>query len=247
MDLHRRLGGMQVFTYAERPDLSERTGEAESTFPEFIHHGEVTTRYWPRLREELPELQLLLYDEERDTVVGRGQTVPASARAGLPGGVDDVLEWRFGGGASEEPDVLCALVAVVDRRRQGEGLSALLIEGMRTAAGAAGLSSLIAPVRPTRKQDFPLIPLERYARWTRADGLPRDPWIRLHARLGAELVEVCTASMRITGMVADWEEWTGLEFPDDGDYVVPGALVPVRFEGGTGEYFEPNVWMRHTA
>jgi hypothetical protein len=76
MDLHRRLGGVQVFTYTERPDLSERTGEAESTFPEFIHHGEVTTRYWPRLREELPELQLLLYDEERDAVVGRGQTVP---------------------------------------------------------------------------------------------------------------------------------------------------------------------------
>jgi GNAT superfamily N-acetyltransferase len=247
MNLHRRLGGVQVFTYTERPDLSERTDEAESTFPEFIHHGEVTTRYWPRLREELPELQLLLYDEERDAVVGRGQTVPASARAGLPGGVDDVLERRFGGGASEEPDVLCALVAVVDRRRQGEGLSALLIEGMRKAAAAAGLSSLIAPVRPTRKQDFPLIPLERYARWTRADGLPRDPWIRLHARLGAELVEVCPASMRITGTVADWEEWTGLEFPDDGDYVVPGALVPVRFKGGTGEYVEPNVWMRHTA
>ena len=26
---------------------------------------------------------------------------------------------------------------------------------------------------------------------------------------------------------------------------VPGALVPVRFEGGVGRYLEPNVWMRH--
>ena len=33
--------------------------------------------------------------------------------------------------------------------------------------------------------------------------------------------------------------------PEEGDYVVPGALVPVRFEGGRGTYVEPNVWMRH--
>jgi hypothetical protein len=51
--------------------------------------------------------------------------------------------------------------------------------------------------------------------------------------------------MRVEGGSADWEEWTGLAFPDDGDYVVPGALVPVRFEGGRGTYLEPNVWMRH--
>ena len=87
--------------------------------------------------------------------------------------------------------------------------------------------------------------MERYVRWTREDGLPWDPWIRLHARLGAELVEVCPESMRVTGTVDEWEGWTGLTFPDDGDYVVPGALVPVRFDAGTGVYVEPNVWVRH--
>jgi hypothetical protein len=237
-----------VFTYAERPDLAARTGEIEDTFAEFMHHGEVAARHWPKLGGQLPELQLLLYDDDADVVVGRGHTVPASERAGLPGGVDDVLERRFGGGGDAEgpePDALCALVAIVDRRRQGEGLSALLIEAMRDAAATAGLASLIAPVRPTLKQDYPLIPLERYARWTRGDGLPWDPWIRLHARLGAELLDVCHESMRIAGTVAEWETWTGLVFPDDGDYVVPGALVPVWFEGGIGVYVEPNVWMRH--
>ncbi len=236
---------MRVFSYAERPDLAARTSEAEDTFGEFMHHAEITARHWPRLREELPELQLVLYDDERDLVVGRGQTVPASIRDGLPAGVDDLLERRFGGGPRERPDVLSALVAIVDRRRQGEGLSALLIEGMRRAAAAAGLEALIAPVRPTRKQEFPLIPIERYVHWTRDDGLPYDPWIRLHVRLGAELLEVCPASMRIAGTIADWEGWTGLSFPEDGEYVVPGALVPVRFDGGTGVYVEPNVWMRH--
>ena len=236
---------MQVFTYSERPDLADRAGEVESTFAEFIHNADVTNRYWHRLREELPDFQLVLYDDERDAVVGRAQTMPTSMRTRLPGGVDDMLERRFGDGPAEEPDVLSALVAIVDRRRQGEGLSGVVIDGMRAVAARAGFPALIAPVRPTLKDRYPLIPLEQYARWTRADGLPWDPWIRLHARLGAELLEVCPESMVVTGTVAEWEEWTGLEFPADGEYVVPGALVPVRFQGGRGVYVEPNVWMRH--
>jgi hypothetical protein len=51
--------------------------------------------------------------------------------------------------------------------------------------------------------------------------------------------------MRIEGTQEEWEAWTGMQFPDDGEYVVPGALVPVTFAGGRGVYVEPNVWMRH--
>ena len=43
----------------------------------------------------------------------------------------------------------------------------------------------------------------------------------------------------------EWEAWAGMPFPADGRYAVPGALVPVEFAGGRGEYVEPNVWMRH--
>jgi hypothetical protein len=84
-------------------------------------------------------------------------------------------------------------------------------------------------------------------RWARGDGLPYDPWIRLHVRLGGEVLEVCAESMAVEAGRAEWEGWTGLEFPADGDYVVPGALVPVRFRGGVGRYVEPNLWMRHAA
>jgi hypothetical protein len=38
-----------------------------------------------------------------------------------------------------------------------------------------------------------------------------------------------------------------MAFPADGDYTVPGALVPVRFADGRGVYVEPNVWFRHRA
>jgi hypothetical protein len=51
--------------------------------------------------------------------------------------------------------------------------------------------------------------------------------------------------MTVTGSRTEWEAWTDLQFPEDGEYVIPGGLVPVRFEGGRGSYVEPNIWMRH--
>jgi hypothetical protein len=59
------------------------------------------------------------------------------------------------------------------------------------------------------------------------------------------VLDVAPRSSTITGSRAEWEEWTGLQFPEDGDYVIPGGLVPVRFEKGAGTYIEPNVWMKH--
>lgn len=95
-------------------------------------------------------------------------------------------------------------------------------------AARSGFECLVAPVRPSWKDRYPLTPFEDYIRWTRDDGLPFDPWIRLHRRLGAEIIGIAERSLDIKGSVADWESWTGMQFPRDGEYVVPGALVPVR-------------------
>lgn len=238
---------MRLFTYRQRPDLAARTGEIEDTFPELVAHDEAIVRHWHRLRQELPELQLVLWDERSDVLVGHARTLPVRQAEGLPGSIGEMLEAWFGDGPRPEPDVLSAMVAVVDRGHQGRGLSRLLLEGMREIAGRAGFGTLIAPVRPNWKERYPLMPIERYAAWTREDGLPFDPWLRVHARLGAEFLQICWESMRVEGSVADWESWTGMRFPFDGDYVVPGALVPVRFAGGRGVYVEPNFWMRHRA
>src|SRR6478736_5278717 len=114
-----RVAVMRVFTFAERPDLAERTDEVPAAFPEYMGHGEVLVAHWDKLRTQLPELQLVLWDEDRDSVVGYGRTIPAREREGLPGGVDDMVGRWFGGGARPEPDVLSALLVVVDRRRRG--------------------------------------------------------------------------------------------------------------------------------
>jgi hypothetical protein len=118
---------------------------------------------------------------------------------------------------------------------------------MREAVAEHGFDTLVAPVRPSWKARYPLVPIDRYISWTTPEGLPLDPWLRVHARLGATVVRPCPESMTIPGSVADWESWTGMAFPESGDYVVPGALelVSVDRQADTGLYVEPNVWMHH--
>jgi hypothetical protein len=116
---------------------------------------------------------------------------------------------------------------------------------MAEAASQAGLSPLVAPVRPSQKDHYPLTPIDRYAYWQRADALPFDPWLRVHVRLGATILRPEPKSMRIEGPVEDWERWTDMAFPEDGEYVFPSGLAPLQVQDGVGFYWEPNVWMLH--
>ena len=104
---------------------------------------------------------------------------------------------------------------------------------------------MIAPVRPSWKERYPLTPIERYASWRRDDGLAFDPWIRVHERIGGEILKPEPESLRITGTVAEWEGWTGILYPEPGEYVFPRGLAALTVEDGKGRYWEPNVWMRH--
>src|SRR6266516_1719932 len=80
-----------------------------------------------------------------------------------------------------------------------------------------------------------------------ANGLFFDPWMRVHERLGATVLRPEPHSLRITGTVAEWEEWTRMAFPESGDYWFPGCLTMVTIDrkADRGSYWEPNVWMRH--
>jgi hypothetical protein len=143
------------------------------------------------------------------------------------------------------PTALSALAAEVADDRRGTGLSSLIITSMAAVARTDGLTPLVAPVRPSWKDRYPLIPIERYARWVRQDGLPFDPWQRVHVRLGATLLRTEPKSLQIEAPVSEWEEWTGLTFPEDGEYVFPAGLAPLSVREGVGFYWEPNIWMRH--
>ena len=148
-------------------------------------------------------------------------------------------------GETGAPTTLSALAAEVVSDRQGQGISSVVIEAMAEVARNAGLDSLVAPVRPSWKDRYPLTPIADYATWVREDGLPFDPWMRVHARLGATTLRPEPHSLQITGSVAEWQRWTGTEFPADGEHVFPGGLAPLDVRDGVGRYWEPNVWMLH--
>lgn len=61
---------------------------------------------------------------------------------------------------------------------------------MRETAARHGFTDLVAPVRPSGKPQMIKDPIDGYAHTTRPDGLPVDPWLRVHMRAGATIVDV---------------------------------------------------------
>jgi GNAT superfamily N-acetyltransferase len=238
---------MNTATVADRPDLVEPAWErTRDTLPEYNNHGDVLNVYWGRLTEERPEFQFHLIDDAGD-VLARARSIPLRWNGtieDLPAGIDGAIARGFDEGGA---NALCALLIMVPRDVQSRGVSAAAVKAMSDIAREHGFGSLIAPVRPSWKERYPLVAIEEYARWERPDGLHFDPWMRVHQRVGATVLMPEPRSLRITGTVAEWEEWTGMAFPESGDYWFPQGLATVRIdrEADEGRYWEPNVWMRH--
>jgi hypothetical protein len=240
-----------MHTATERPDLWARGIASSDVWPEYNLHGNVANRWWPALEQELADYQFVLFDEETDNVVAEGHTGPFwwdGDAASLPDGFDATIErviddHRVGGPVN----TLTALAAEVPRQGTRHGLAAEILRAMRTLGERHGLVHFVAPLRPVLKSRYPLVAIEEYVTWRRADGSAFDPWIRVHERLGARVATPLPRSFRITGTVAEWESWTGLEFPVSGDYVFPEGLALVHIDRARdlGSYWEPNVWLIH--
>jgi hypothetical protein len=240
---------LEVFTAEERPDLWERARNErtfEGLWPEYNLHGTHAAEYFGALVPRFAHLQALFADSRSGTLVARARTIPFwwdGTLEHLPDGIDAVGVQAVRD--ARTPTTLSALSAEVCAAFQRSGLSALVLTTMAAMARRSGLAPLVAPVRPMWKDRFPLHSVVDYARWARRDGLPFDPWIRLHFRLGARVLRPEPRSMEFSAPVSDWEDWTGSRFHRDGTYVFPGGLAPLTVTGGFGRYWEPNVWMLH--
>lgn len=241
---------LRVVTLAERPDLERALGPLdEAGWPRFTLASATGVAYADRLMREFADFQVLLLDGDR--LLGAGHSAPFSWDGSLSkplSGWDEVFAQAMADrDAGRTPTASAALGITMAGEARGRGLSHLLLRALRDVAANHGLTDLLAPVRPSLKAVYPLQSIERYLAWTVPDGRPFDPWLRVHVSLGGEVLDICPASMVITGTVAEWEEWTGMRFPDSGGYVVPGALVPVEFDRyrDQGRYVEPNIWVRH--
>ncbi len=240
---------LSTATLAERPDLLERLPFGAG-WPKFIFHDPVASRLMPTVEREFADLNLVLLDGN-DAILAGGWGVPLTwdgTVAGLPAGWDGALERSVSEhAAGRAPDTLCAMATEVVADRQGAGLAGRVLTALRERGEAQGLARMLAPARPTEKARYPLIPIERYAKWTRDDGAPFDPWLRTHWRLGGRVLAPEPHAMEIAGSVAEWEEWVGMPLPDSGEYVVPDALAPISVdrERDRVRYVEPAVWMLH--
>ena len=107
--------------------------------------------------------------------------------------------------------------------QRGQGASRVILDAMRAHASALGYRHMFAPVRPTAKHLEPFTPIDEYVGRRTAEGLPADPWLRVHVRAGGVIVKVAPASMVIPGTIAEWSRWASMSFPASGQIAVPGA------------------------
>jgi GNAT superfamily N-acetyltransferase len=243
--------GHSLVSLAERPDLIRPMSRFNgSVWPTFMLQDSQADSHWHHFDEDFPEFQLILLDSAGE-IAATNNSAPLGwdgTDDGLPDGWDDQVERTVEdllGGAPV--NTLGAIQIVVDPARRGSRLGGVMVQAMQANGRARGYGAVIACVRPTEKDRYPLIPIERYAFWTRPDGLPFDAWIRLHVRLGARVVRGSPRAMTIRGSIADWEAWTGETFPGTGDYILPFAAAPIKIdrEADEGVYYDPNVWVVH--
>ena len=241
---------MRFVTIAEQPDLADRLGPLiDSIWPEYMLQDPVASAHWPRLFSDFPENQFVLLDG--DELIGTANSIPIAwdgCDSELP---EDGWDWALAtamanADAGNPPAALVGLQIAIAPSHQGRGLSHQFVARLRDIAAGQGFSRLIIPVRPTLKHRYPLTPIERYMQWRREE-LPFDPWLRVHVRAGARIVKPCPRAMTIRATVGEWERWTGMAFPDTGQYIVPLALAPLAVyrETDVAAYVDPNIWVEH--
>jgi len=243
----------QVITPSTHTDYRNLVrGLTRIVWPEFMRHDSVANENWHELLERFADYQFALYDARENRVAGMGNSFPLRWDDPLENLPEDGWDWAFTEAVKNHkqglsPNIHCAIQIIVHPEYRGQGLSAPMIEAVRAVTRAQNLLALIIPLRPSEKSTYPLTSLDDYIKWKTDDSLPLDPWLRAHVRAGAKIIKVCHESKTVHGSCAEWETWTGLKFPQSGEYYIPSALNPIEMnlEQDEGTYIEPNVWIVH--
>ena len=240
-----------VVTLDGRPDLIDEFSKLHSAgWKKFMREDPVGKKYWNELLSCFPNFQFLLLDNKGKSIAC-GNSIPFywdGRENSLPSGWDGVLEkGMLDYHANKTVNSVSALAIVIDPDYRGHGLSKEMVLEMKRLVKKNNLHQLVAPVRPSMKSNYPLIPMDEYVRWKNENGEPFDPWIRTHCNTGAIIISVASDSMVIPATIKKWEEWTGLKLPASGNYIISDGLVPLEVNNKTNMavYREPNVWLMH--
>ncbi|HET9915180.1 MAG TPA: hypothetical protein VFQ13_25035 [Anaerolineales bacterium] len=243
----------RLITPNDLNDYRKRAGEiAEASWPEFMLHDPIANENWHELFERFIDYQFALLDTETNRMAAMGNSLPFYWDQPLEELPESGWDWVFLKAIEDhkqgtKPNIQSAIQINIHPDYRSQGLSGRMVQSMRAIGESKGFQYLVAPVRPSQKSNYPLISIDDYVKWTNDAGLPFDAWLRVHARAGARIIKPCHESMIIPGTCPEWEEWTGMMFPQSGQYVIPGALNPIEIniEKDEGMYVEPNVWMVH--
>ncbi|HEU4348606.1 MAG TPA: N-acetyltransferase [Actinoplanes sp.] len=244
---------LDITTIAERPDRQELWNQLNGHWPRFMTNDPTGAFYYGYLTDHFPQHCLLAVDAATGVPVAKAHSVPLSYADDIAGGLpEDGWDWAVRRSVHDrlrgtEPVIASAIEILILPDLRGGGLSGRMLSAMRDNVAKLGFRDLIAPVRPTGKHTQITTPIDEYAYALRDDGLPVDPWLRVHARAGGRIVNVAHTSMVIAGALDQWREWTGLPFDVTGPVAVPQALVPVHCDVVQNQavYVEPNVWVHH--
>ena len=239
---------LTVSVLADRPDLVEAMWDMPNSWPEFMRHDPIGGLFYANVETRFAEYVLVAQDDAGE-VVACAYSIPfVRDGAELPdNGWDHVIRnGLLADLRGAKPDAISAVEIAVRPDRQGAGHSRTMLVALRENAARRGFTELLAPVRPNGRSDVHE-PMSTYAVRVRDDGLPVDPWLRVHVRAGGRIEKVARRSMVVPGTVEEWREWTGLPFDRTGPVEVPRALAPVHcdLEHGVATYVEPNVWVVH--
>jgi GNAT superfamily N-acetyltransferase len=248
-----------LISLAERPEFAAQIyeGPIQETWPLYMRQDPTAELYFePPWSDAHADTAFALVDPaEPDVAVGRAFAVRFAfgAEHGRPvlpdSGWDGVIRWAHQDLARGVPaNALSLLEITLTPAWRGRGGSRIVLDALRRFAGALGVQHMVAPVRPTGKHLEPFTPMATYVARQGADGLPADPWLRVHIRAGGVIEKIAPASMVVAGSIADWAAWTGARFTASGPVAIPGALVPVQVALAQDQavYVEPNVWVRHS-
>lgn len=227
--------------------------ELEGLWPEFMRYDPTATFYYRHYEELWPEFVLLAVDKASGRPVAKAHSVPISFDGDIADGLPESgWDWVIRTAVHDRltgasPTIVSALEIAIRHDQRGSGISGMMLAAMRDNAARLGFTDLVAPVRPSAKTAQITKPIDSYAYETRPDGLPVDPWLRVHVRAGGRIVNVAHQSMVIGGTLEQWRSWTGLPFTETGPVEVPGALSPVHCDVAQDHavYVEPNVWVHH--
>jgi hypothetical protein len=219
-------------------------------FPAFITADPEVKKYIARVREYFPHLDVILVsDDGQPAATGWGVPIPWTDDVkDLPPSFADILRVAVEAhesGADTNAFVICG--GVVSPELKGTGTTTELLRALIQTGQNQGMTRVLAPLRPTRKHLYPLISIEEYASWVREDGLPLDPWLRLHVRAGGRVIALAPNAQTRFGSVKEWEEWARMPLPATGQYVIPDGMsvLHIDTDADVGTYTEPNIWIRH--